>query len=77
MVPGIRDGSIKKHANKGRDDSSTKVIPTFVFVWNFRGTWKKKVGITFVLESSLPLFACFWYCHPYFLEQFLIVFILV
>ena len=23
------DGSTKKRANKGRDDSSTKVIPTF------------------------------------------------
>ena len=24
----------KKHANKGRDDSSTKVIPTFLFCFN-------------------------------------------
>ena len=24
-----RDGSTKKHANKGRDDSGTKVIPIF------------------------------------------------
>ena len=37
-----RDGSPKKHANKGGDDSSTKVIPAFpVLVQNFRGVGKK------------------------------------
>ena len=29
IIQGSRDGSTKKHANKSRDDSSTKVIPTF------------------------------------------------
>ena len=29
IVQGSRDGSAKMHANKGKDDSSTKVIPTF------------------------------------------------
>ena len=29
IVQGSRDGSTEKYANKGRDDSGTKVIPTF------------------------------------------------
>ena len=35
------------------------LIPTFFFNMEFQGHWAKKVGITFVFESSLPLFACF------------------
>ena len=48
------------HANKGRDDSSTKVIPTILFtsIHNFR-SMGEKAGITYVLESSSLLFACF------------------
>ena len=38
------------HANKGKDDSSTKVIPTF-FKYGISGALgKKKLGITFILE---------------------------
>ena len=34
MVQGSRDGSTIKHANKGRDDSSTKVILSSLFYLN-------------------------------------------
>ena len=57
-----RDGSTKKHANKGRDDLSTIVIPTFfphapeILYWGRT----KKSGSHLYLNHPYPCLHAFW-----------------